>query len=239
MAMAGMYLMSSCTSGENKYSAYGYYTITGNMQTGYVLYQDGGGKLVPTEASVNSLTNGKGFDKIERGIFGFSYVEADLSDDKNTITGAELFSGESISVLSAITTDAAEEKNVLHPDSSFIVTNVSGAWAYRGYLTIIYTASYAWNEKHNGYLYPSMDFVYDADKQEYNELNLSFYHNEHRSKSETPAAQMNFATSLRLEPFQSLVPGSDSVKVNITFSGITKPVSLKVARKDFVKGDWR
>ncbi len=236
--MAATCLLSSCLDGENdQHSAYGYFTVTGSKTAGYVLYQDGGGRVIPTMSSVNDLTGGKGFEDIERALLQFTYQEKDVTE--GTITGAELKSGEQIRVMDPVVKQMADAQKITAADSLFNIGNFSAVWAYRGFLTIMYNASYGWNEKKDGYLLPTVNLVYEIDQQIPNELNLTFCHNERRSKTINPAGQMGFTACFRLNQLQNLAPGNDSVTVKIAAAGLSSPIAFKVAREDFSKSDWR
>ena len=233
-------LLTACLNvDDDKHTSMGYYTVTGDYTKGYILYQDGGGYIVPTASSVASLTNGKGFEDIERVLLSFTFQDKDLSEDKNSILGAELFSGESIPVIEPISLTTATEKGVVSADSLFAVKGLTGLWAYRGFLTIGHAAHYAWNEKKNGYLYPTFNLVYCDTLQIPNELNLTLCHNERRPKTGSTAGENTFTNSYRLDSIESLIPGKDSVKLNISMMGIDKPYTIKVAREDFHKNNWR
>lgn len=237
-ALAAIGLLASCLDGENdQHSAYAYFTVTGNNSSGYVLYQDGGGKIIPTMQSVSDLTNGKGLEKVERALLQFTYQEKDVTD--NTITGAVLTGGESVTPFNPVVRQMAESQKILSADSIFNIGSVSSVWAYRGYLNIVYNGYYGWNEKKDGYLYPTTNLVYEMDQQIPNELNLTFCHNERRSKSVNPAGQMTFTSCFRLNQLQNLAPGNDSVTVKISAAGLSSPIKFKVAREDFNKGNWR
>lgn len=240
LCSAAMCMMTSCLDGENdQHSAYGYFTVTGNQTLGYTLYQDGGGFVIPTAQSVSDLTNGKGLGDVERALLSFTYQEKDVAQDKNSITGAKLYSGESLPVYDLLSTKAATEQHVLDADSTFAVGGISGLWVYRGYMTLIYSGQYAWNKDKNGYLYPVTNLVYDAEQQIPNELSLQLCHNEHRTKDEMPAGKRDFVMSFRLKDLQGLVPGQDSIKMSLKVLGIEKPYQIKVAREDLIKGNWR
>ena len=239
---AAITLLSSCLSGEDdQHSASGYFTVSGDMTSGYTLYLDGGGKLTPTMASVSKLTNNKGFESIERAFLTYTYKEKDLSADRSEITGAELIAGESLDVNTPVSTQSTEATAITAADSTFDIGAVTHIWAYRGFLTVIYEGQYAWNEKKNGYLYPRINMVYNAEERIPNELNVTIYHNEHRDKKDAPAGKMQFTSSFRLAPLQYATQGggSDSIRVNISAAGWRQPYTIKVARQDFTKGNYR
>lgn len=238
--VAATSLMTSCLNGEDdQHTSMGYYTVTGDNTKGYTLYQDGGGYIVPTASSVADLTKGKGFEKIERVLLSFTFQEKNVSEDKNSIIGAELYSGESIPVIEPISLTTATEKSVVSADSLFAVKGLTGLWAYRGFLTISHSAHYSLNEKKDAYLYPTVNLVYCDTLPIPNELNLTLCHNERRPKSGSSASEGVFTNSYRLDSIESLIPGKDSVKLNISMMGVEKPYSIKVAREDFHKGNWR
>lgn len=241
IALTQTVALTSClSSGEDdQHSAYGYFTVTGNTTEGYTLYQDGGGTVIPTMSSVSDLTQGKGFQNIERVMLSYTYQDKDISEDGKSVTGAKLTAGESYTPLTPISKEVADSQNILNGDSIFEVANVSHAWAYRGYLNIIYTAYYAWNEKKNGYLYPTVSLVYDTERMTATELNLTLCHNERRAKGAAPAGSMSFTECFRLTPLQFAAAAADTVTCNIGMAGISKPITLKIAREDFVKGNWR
>lgn len=233
-------MMTSCLDGDDdQHSASGYFTVTGNKTTGYTLYQDGGGYIIPTAESVNDLTGGKGFGEIERAMLAFTFQEKDIAEDKNSIVGAKLYSGESLPVSDLLNPTNAAVHNVLDPDSLFAIEGIANMWAYRGYLTMIYTGQYAWNAKKTGWLYPGINVVYNAEDMIPNEVQLQLCHNERRAKTESAAGKQTFCVSFRLKELQHLVPGNDSIKVNLKVTGVDKPYVMKIAREDLSAANWR
>lgn len=240
IAAATTCTVTSCMNGgDDSHTMISYFTVTGNNTSGYVLYQDGGGKMIPTLSSVSDLTNGKGFGDLERLQLAFKFSESDLDESKNTITGAELTSGESLLVVDPVLQGEAEALNMTDKDSIYAINNVSALWAYRGYMTIIYNGNYSWSEKKDGYLYPKTNFIYSMSDQKPNEVDLTLCHNERRPAKSNAAGAMNFTVSLRLPRLLAATPGNDSVRINIAAQGLEKPLVIKVAREDFNKGDWR
>lgn len=239
--LAATCLFASCIDEEdNKHTGYGYFTITGSLVAGYQLHQDGGGTVIPTTASVSTITNGKGFEglEIERALLSYSYSDKDISADKKTIEIAEINGGSSIEVYNPLAKDQAEEKGVLEADSIFDAKSVSGIWAYRGYITIVNKSQYVLNEKKDNAVIPTFNLVYDPTEQIPDQLNLTLCINEHHKKDVTPSGTSEFTNSFRLSPMLNSIPGTDSVKVSLNVQGSKAPYTFKVARKDFVKGDW-
>lgn len=241
IAIASTAVFTSCWDAEeDQHSTTGYFTVTGNSVTGYTLYQDGGGKILPTAQSVSNITNGKGFGDVERAVLAFQWQEKNLSDDQNTITGAELVGGESIRCVTPLSAEQAGKDGVLKGDSLFAINALNSAWAYRGYLTLIFNGSYDWtDDKRTTYLYPTMNLVYEPTKMVPNELELTLCYNRRAPKGKTEAGRQAFTLSFPISGLEAYVPGKDSVTIKIINEGLTKPAAFKISRDEFVRGNWK
>lgn len=226
-------MMTSCDMDvENTLTRMGFFTIEKNGNS-YILHQDGGGTVIPTDQSVYDISGGKGLKDVERAMFYFNYKESDISADYNTITGATLTQGSIIPVKEPIALQKAEEGNILSTDSIHQVTSVSHVWGYRGYLSFLFIAPYRMGEKTG--IYPNMNLVYDPEEMLPNELNLHFYYNKRGENKQSDYGKQEFIHSFSLTGLDACIPGSDSVKLNVVVDGIKEPVHIKLGRNDFKK----
>ena len=114
---------------ENTYTAYGYYTITGNFNSSYTLFSDLGGKVIPTMSSVANLTDNKGFGNHSRAMLYFTYKPSQVSQDQQTITGAELYDGRYFDEYLPLSKQKADEALVTATDSIFQIRELNDVWA--------------------------------------------------------------------------------------------------------------
>lgn len=220
---------------EGTYSAYGYYTITGNTVSGYTLYSDMGGKVIPTMTSVADVTNNEGFGTHTRAMLYFSYKPNQISSDQKTITGAELYDGRYFDELSPLSLGQANNVNLTSSDSIFQVTELMNVWAYRGYINTVVNASYSSVNGVN--IKPTVNLVYDPASISENAITFEIYFNRHSSQNAATNGPTYFYTSHYLDNIDELVPGNGNVTVTVKYSnGMTK--QLSVSRMDFHKGNY-
>ncbi len=241
LAMVSASALSSCIEhdeNESESLLQGYFTVEGSP-TKVVLHQDGGGTVIPDLSSINKVAD---FVNHDRYMLQLKYRKMDISADGKTITGAQLFGGQVVPVSNPLTIQQASDssKLVLAPDSLFSMRQLSGYWAYRGYLTIVVNGDYSYKitEGRTNYIYPSLSLVYDpAQLKEPNRLDLTLCYNRHTDKQTSSAGTYNFPTSFRLDEFAALVPGNDTIQVSIAGVGITT-TRFKVGRQDLLKGNY-
>ena len=231
--------LTSCFSDddetENTYTAYGFYTITGSFTSGYTLYSDMGGKVIPTTASVSDLTNKEGFGTHTRAMLYFRYKADQVSEDQKTITGAELFDGRYFEELYPLSKEYADRTLVTSVDSTFQIRELMDLWAYRGYLNTVVNGVYSSVNDIN--IKPTINLVYDPASITENAITFTLYFNRHSSSNATSNGPVYFYTSHYLNKIDELVPGSGDVTITIkTTDGLTK--ELKVSREDFHQGHY-
>ncbi len=232
-------VFSSCLSDddatENTYTAYGYYTITGSMTSGYTLYSDTGGKLIPTTESVSNLTNSAGFGSHTRALFYFQYKPSQISSDQKTITGASLYDGRYLDELYPLTLEGANNALVTSEDSTFQVIDLMDTWAYRGYLNTVVNSVYSTVNGVN--IKPTVNLVYDPEKISENAITFDLYYNRHSNQNATSGGPIYFYTSYFLNAIEEKIPGTGNVTVTINCdNGTTK--TLTVSRENFHTGNY-
>jgi len=232
-------VFSSCLSDddttENTYTAYGYYTITGSMTSGYTLYGDTGGKLIPTNESVANLTNSTGFGNHTRALLYFQYKPSQISSDQKTITGATLYDGRYLDELNLLTLEGANNALVTSADSTFQITEFMDTWAYRGYLNTVVNGIYSTVNGVN--IKPTVNLVYDPAKITENAITFDLYYNRHSNQNATSSGPLYFYTSYFLDDIEEQIPGTGNVTITINCdNGTTK--TLTVSRENFHKGNY-
>ncbi|MBR5068441.1 MAG: hypothetical protein IKX25_03500 [Bacteroidales bacterium] len=227
--------LSSDDESENTYSAYGFYTITGSLTSGYTLYSDTGGKVIPTTSSVAEITDSKGFGNHSRAMLYFQYKASQISTDGKSITGAELYDGRYLDELYPMSLQKANEALVTAEDSIFQVTEFMDTWAYRGYLNTVVNGPYSLV---NGVsIKPTINLVYDPASITENAITFNLYYNRHSSKTDPSNGPIYFYTSYYLNDLDELIPGSGNVNVTIKCNdGTVKDIS--VSRENFHKGNY-
>ena len=227
--------LDSDEDSENTYTAYGFYTITGSFTSGYTLYSDTGGKVIPTSSSVADLTNSTGFGSHNRALFYFKYKESQVTADGKSITGAELYDGRYLDELNPMSLQVANETLVTAEDSIFQITEFMDTWAYRGYLNTVVNGPYS---TINGVaIKPTVNLVYDPSSIAENAITFNIYYNRHSDKTAPSNGPTYFYSSYFLNDLDSMIPGSDKVKITIKSpDGVVKEVS--VSRENFHKGNY-
>jgi hypothetical protein len=220
---------------ENTYTAYGYYTITGNFNSSYTLYSDLGGKVIPTMSSVAQLTDNKGFGNHSRAMLYFTYKPSQVSQDQQTITGAELYDGRYFDEYLPLSKQKADEALVTATDSIFQIRELNDVWAYRGYLNTVINATYSSVNGVN--VKPTVNLVYDPATITENAITFNIYFNRHSEQNATSNGPVYFYTSHYLNFIDELVPGSDDVTITIKASD-TVSKQIKVSRQNFHTGNY-
>ncbi len=230
--------LTSCLSDEeteNTYTAYGYYTITGSLTSGYTLYSDTGGKVIPSSTSVSDLTGGNGFGNHTRAIFYFQYKASQISQDQSTITGAVLSEGRYFDERSTLSLPEAEAALVTSADSIFQYQDLTDAWAYRGYLNTVVNAPYSMVNTVS--IMPTVNLVYDPASISENAITFDIYYNRHTEQNASGYGPIYLYTSHYLDNLDALIPGSGDVRVTLRASGGTTKL-LTVSRQNFHKGNY-
>ena len=220
---------------ENTYTAWGYYTITGNYSSSYTLYSDMGGKVIPTMSSVSQLTNNEGFGNHSRAMLYFRYKPTQVSADEKTITGAELFDGRYFDEYYPMSQEQANNAKVTDPDSIFQFRELMDIWAYRGYLNAVVEAPYSYVNGTN--IKPTVYLVYDPASITENSITFNFYFNRHSDKTAPSNGPVYFYTSFYLNLVDELVPGNGDVNITVKYNdGSSK--QTKVSRENLRKGNY-
>ena len=227
--------LESDDDSENTYTAYGFYTITGSLTSGYILYSDTGGKVIPSISSVNELTEAQGFGFHTRAMFYFKYKESQISADGMSITDAELYDGRYLDELYPMSLQKADANLVTAEDSIFQVTEFMDTWAYRGYLNTVVNGPYS---SVNGVsLKPTINLVYDPASITENAITFDMYYNRHSSKTAPSNGPVYFYNSYYLNDLDGLIPGNGNVTITIKCNdGTVKDIS--VSRENFHKGNY-
>lgn len=220
---------------ENTYTAYGYYTIVGSQTTGYTLYSDTGGKVIPSSTSVYDVTGGHGFGNHTRALFYFNYKPSQVSQDQSTITGADLYDGRYFDELKPLSLAEAETALVNSTDSVFQYQSLVDAWAYRGYLNTVVNGQYS--QVNTVSIMPTVNLVYDPASITDNSITFDIYYNRHTAQDAAAYGPVNLYTSYFLDDLDALIPGSGDVRVILRGKdGATK--MLTVSRQNFHKGNY-
>lgn len=239
MAMAMTLGLASCIGEQEESPAYigGYYTITGDMSTGYTLYQDGGGIVNPDMQTIYQQVGKDGFANRERAYLIFSYKEENLRDVEGgcIISGAQLMDGNYIPMGDFISVDDARDKNIVSTDSLFNVSRIVGAWVYRGYLTTTNSVQYAIKDQKE--IYPTTTLVYDPASVSDNKVSLTLCYNRHAAQTAAVGYSKDLTTSFPITDLARVVPGSDSINVTLNALGAASQ-TFKVGRIDLRKGDY-
>ncbi len=242
-ALMGSLFLSSCEMGDgtNKYSSTGIFTVEKGA-TGYTLYADYGGAVIPNTKSLNELTGGMGFNDGERLYLLYSYTDDNIKTlaGKGTyIDQVELVQGQSIPVHNVLLQEKAEADKLLDKDSIFsFANNVTSLnlSAYRGYLTATYNGRYSVVSGKG--VRPTLNFVYDpAENERPNTLKLTAVYNRHTAADALFSSQ-SFISSYALSPFSSLVLGRDSIEIIVDGLGFTQPLTSKIGREDLTPGNY-
>lgn len=236
---AGISLVScNKTDSVFHYTTDGYFTITGDMNTGYTLYRDFGGIVKPDMNDVQKVLGEKGFENEKRAMMSLVFTQDDVKDIEggNVIENAKIVGGDFVDVVAPLSLSDADAKGVTATDSIFSVSRVSDVWCYRGYFnTAIYGAVSI--NKEGKYIRPSINLVYDPASMEDNKLELMLYYNRHSSQESSTGLTTEFIRSYDISNLLSLVPGQDSIMVTLRMKG-ADATSCKIGRKDFLQQDY-
>lgn len=231
-------IFTSCISSDDDNTRYyqGYYTITGTYPN-YKLIEDGGSIVYPTVASVNKVTESKGFGDNKRAIIAISYDENFLttnSDGISVVRNAEIQSGNYLVNVTPISLAAAQDKNIIATDSVFSIGAFTNYWVSNGYLTTIFTApvSYAPDYLTTGQLInPTVNLCINPTDITENNVTLNLLYNRHTKKDAMSTNVPNLIYTFDIANIN--IPGSDTVNVTLKAEG-TKEIKLKIPRRSFV-----
>ena len=214
----------------------GFFTVAGDVNSGYTFYQDYGGIVKPNMPELLSLIGKDGFVE-DRIIGNFTFYDEDVKDvaGGKVIENAKFVSGEYMISWDAMAKGLADSKGVTLADSIFSVSRVTELWCYRGFLNVL---SYApVSVKDNKIITPTYSLVYDPTSIVPNRLELFLYYNRHSSMETNAGPIYDTYNSFSISELASLIPGNDSVEVTVRVKGAElKP--FKVGRKDFRRGDY-
>lgn len=217
---------------QTTYHLNGMFTITGSHPS-YTLYQDGGGRVIPTSASVAEITGGKGFEDNERAYFIMQFTDNDVSADGKTINNANLLVGSYIQCIDPLTTEQAVELDIANPDSINKINRVVAASAYRGYLNTQIMASYL--TVGGNAISPAINLVYDENNTTDDIMRFTLYYNAH---TKTPTVVSDaLVHSFRLDKVFQYAPGRDTIDAIISSPGASD-FKVRIARIDFQKGNY-
>ena len=206
---------------KNTYSVSGFYTITGNATSGYLLHGDFGGKVNPSLASIRSLCGEKGFGDNKRALCYFQYTQDMVSEDKNTLNGAELVAGKYMYVSAPLSPEEAEEAKVTAKDSISRMNELMDVWVANGYLNAAVNGYYA-----NGKTAPTLRMVLNPADISENAAKVTLYYNYH---STSPNGLDYFYYSYPVTNWMGLIPGGGDIQLTVTAAGISEK-TIKVER---------
>lgn len=218
--------LTSCLSNEDKENSYyveDFYTVTGNLTTGYKLYSDNGTYITLDQTC---FTNKDGFGTAERVLMTSVYTESMITQDQKGLVNPDIASCIIIPTTNPMSLDDAVANKVIDADSCAAVAKLN-CWAYRGYLTAAPTAYY-------GNVRPTLSLVYDPATVRTDSIDLQLCYNIHDAKISSSGM---YYTSFRLDPISYLVPGGNDVIVTIKCKG-TSDIKLKVPRLDLRKATY-
>lgn len=232
-------MLGSClknSDDDNTRYVSGYFTIDGNANDGYTLYQDGGGILKPSTMHLLNEIGKDGFGKNERAMLYFSFEEKNLTpyEDGIMITEAEIQSGKYLPLVMPISAAEAEEKGQVQSDSSFAINQFSNIWIYRGYVNVTINANAS--IKGDQLVAPLVNMVYDPEKIADNKIDFTVLYNR-RTGKETNSTAIEISNSFPIYKMADMIPGNDSVSITIHAEG-AKPKDLKIARVNLRKGNY-
>lgn len=240
MAAVAMLAMGSCKPkdhDDDDKRLMGYFTIDGNVNDGYKLYQDGGGIVIPFTSSIKQLAGTNGFGSNERAYLSINYFKSKLmeKDGGVIITQAEVVEGRYLPTSDPLTLAEANGLKVTDKDSVKAVYFINGAWAYRGFLnTNINLNLY---RDVNGLVAPATNIVYSPEKIEENKIEFTFVFNPRKPKGLNEEVNVDYDCSFPLYKIKDQIPGKDSVQITVNAEG-AKPFSLKISRQNLDKGNY-
>lgn len=238
VAFAACAMLTSCENeGDNARYISNYFTITGDVETGYTLYQDGGGIVKPSTASIVSAGGKDGFGKNERAMLTFKFEEENIKqiEGGKIVENAYLLEGDYMPLHFPMTLEEAESKMITAPDSLFNVNRLIYTWCYRGYLNTRINAPVVLR---NGYVVrPGINMVYNPADIKDNYIELKVCYNRHSAKGVLSDGNQEFVSTFPLYNIGSLIPGDGEVTIKVSVDG-AEPLTLKVDRKDLERGNY-
>lgn len=224
-------LVSSCLDGDEYVPRnQSWATVTGDRMLGFKLYADGGVILRPNAATIDYLDY---FEKSER-----VYVVYAIQDGyqwpsevtENTVVDIDLSSSKGCGWISLATKDVIDLHNnqaaldtlVTNTDSLY---NLTGIWAYKGYLTMQTEVYY------DNVHYPNFNIAFDSTKDIVaDSLYLTFYHATNAEGNAIPADSEN---SYRLPEnvYGKIEAKNDSIVLVVTSRVSNGGVSAKDVTK--------
>lgn len=237
-AFAVCAMLTSCENeGDNARYISNYFTITGDVETGYTLYQDGGGIIKPSTESIVSAGGKNGFGKNERAMLTFKFEKENIKqvDGGQIIEDAYLLEGDYMPLHFPMTPEEAESKNITSPDSLFRVNRFISTWCYRGYLNTMINAPIIIR---NGYVVrPGINMIYNPADIKENYIELKVCYNRHSTNGALSDGNQEFVSTFPLYNIGSLIPGDGEVTVKVMVDG-DDARTMKVSRKDLERGNY-
>ena len=212
---------------DNKLLFSAYYTITGTYPN-YKLIADNDMIVYPTIASVNKLTDSKGFGEHKRIQLYAYYTPSDTTTENGVtvIRNAELNDGAYLVEQKAVTLAEATEAGILKEDSIFNTKSNNG-WLANGYVTSLFTAEFS--IANGKAVEPDANLC--ATNIGDNAVTLTMLYNRHTPKAPiSPYDDGVFAYSFDITGLE--IPGNDSITVTFETKG-ADPSKIKVSRQDF------
>lgn len=239
LAMIAMVCLTSCENLVDSMKHYyaGYFTISGNVEEGYTLYQDGGGIVKPSLQSIIDVAGKDGFADNERVFLALSYRTADIKpcDGGEMLVDAEVLRGECMPLHFPLSKQEADQQMITQPDSIFSVNSILHVWAYRGFINTLINANVS--EKNGKHVAPGVNIVYEPDKIAANKIEFTIYYNRHTSKETDAFVDADFVSTFPIYEMRELIPGNDSVEITLHVDG-ANPKTFKIGRDDLTKDHY-
>lgn len=232
VVLGGLFTVGcSSEDGENRLSFTGFFSISGESPN-YKLMDDAGNLFYPTQESVMTVTDNKGFGKNKRVQLNGSYLEEDFrytNGGKNfEVKNVTLRGGQYLITQKAMTREEMKEQNLLALDSLFSVSGFQQCWAWNGYLNTMTTAAYCMVGAVAKV--PSFNMYVVPEKTGENVLTVAVAYNRHMPKATPVTGESAYVHSFDISGIE--VPGQDSVVINVEMEGVA-PRKTKVARTVF------
>lgn len=212
----------------------GYFTIEGTYPN-YTLYMDGGGIIYPTPESVSSITKGKGFGNIHRAGMAIRYDFDQVTEPQPGQKGEPIVKNARIEAYqelferSILSTEAAQEKNILAADSLFDVVKATKLWYYHNYLNFEVSGFISADQNTRTEIMPSLNLVCHSDSISANRLAFNACYNQHSKKDDwSHFGPYTLHTSYNITNLLRQTPGNDSINVVLHYTVNSKTLSASI-----------
>lgn len=236
--LAGIAMMVNTTScldhvgDDNHHPYYGYYTVTGSMDTEYVLYGDEGDLLHLDPVSVYKLCGKEGLKDAKRVYIEFTVNQSDIRESANGQTecfGVQITEYGKLRCYNPISLTTADSLKVTSKDSIQDFT-LGTPWLANGYINTPWSGFYS-KDKFGETIFPTISMVYDESKLSNDTIAFTLYYNRHDSTPTINSYYTDYALyCYDIAELMATIPGEDSLYLSIqTPKG--KPITGRFARK--------